>query len=120
MNSTTLELRRKRGDLIQFYKLINQVDALNLLNKSLSRDSLPLQGPSSSTRGNSKRVRSQSFSARECYDFCSSVSSRLNFFKNRTTKWWNILPNEIAVAKSVNSFKAKLDNWLEMNSAKLI
>ncbi len=41
MNLTTLELRIKRVDLIQFYKLINQVDALNLLNKPLSRDSLP-------------------------------------------------------------------------------
>jgi hypothetical protein len=120
MNLTPLELRRKRGDLIQFYKLVNQIDALNLVNNPLPRDSLQLQGPSAATRGNSRRVRSQSFSSRENNDFCSSVSTRLNFFTNRTSKWWNKLPNDIVVAKSVNSFKAKLDNWLEANGSKLI
>jgi hypothetical protein len=114
MNLTSLDLRRKRGDLIQFYKLVNRIDALNLVNNPLPRDSLQLQGPSAATRGNSgnsRRVRSQSFSARENNDFCSSVNTRLNFFANRTSKWWKKLPNDIVVTKSVNSFKAKLDNW---------
>ncbi len=94
MNLTSFDLRRKRGDLIKFYKLVNQIDALNLVNNPLPRDSLQLQDPSAVTRGNSRRVRSQSFSVRENYDFCSSVNTRLNFSRieraNGGTKYQTI------------------------------
>ena len=32
MRLTTLETRRKRGDLIQFFKIINKIDRVNLRN----------------------------------------------------------------------------------------
>ncbi len=38
--------------------------------------------------------------------------SRHNFFNNRIVAPWDSLPNHITKAKSVNSFKAKIDNHL--------
>ena len=35
---TTLEIRRKRGDLIQFYKIINKIDHINLRNGLLEKN----------------------------------------------------------------------------------
>jgi hypothetical protein len=81
MELTTLEPRRKRGDLIQFFKLINQSDSINLSNKHVSRDSLCVTGPAAATRGNNKRVRLQSFDSREINDFYSSVSARMHFLQ---------------------------------------
>jgi hypothetical protein len=119
MELTTLELRRKRGDLIQFFKL-NQTDSINLSNKPVSRDSLGVTGPAAATRGNNQIVRWQSFGSREINDFYSSVSARVHFFTNRASRWWNKLPSNIAEAKTVNSFKARLDKWLALNEAKLV
>ena len=38
MRLTTLETRRKRGDLIQFFKIINKIDRVNLRNELLEKD----------------------------------------------------------------------------------
>ena len=35
---TTLEIRRKRGDLIQFYKIINKIDHINLRKRLLEKN----------------------------------------------------------------------------------
>ena len=35
-----------------------------------------------------------------------------NFFTNRVAGVWNKLPEEIVYARSLNSFKAKVDVWL--------
>ena len=37
---------------------------------------------------------------------------RYNFFINRVVSNWNRLPEETINAKSLNSFKAKLDVWM--------
>ena len=41
MRLTTLETRRKRGDLIQFFKIINKIDHVNLRNELLEKDRGP-------------------------------------------------------------------------------
>ena len=38
MRLTTLETRRKRGDLIQLFKIINKIDHVNLRNELLEKD----------------------------------------------------------------------------------
>jgi ribonuclease P/MRP protein subunit RPP40 len=120
MSLTTFELRRKRGDLIQFYKYMNNIDALKLHHKPVEASDEASEVPAVRTRGNSRRVRSQSFSSREINDYRSAVSARMNFFTNRTIGWWNILPESVISAKKLNAFKAKLDDWLKMNSKRLI
>ena len=37
MRLTTLETRRKRGDLIQLFKIINKIDHVNLRNELLEK-----------------------------------------------------------------------------------
>lgn len=119
MGLTSLELRRKRGDLIEFYKYINKLDLITLHQKPMFRTDASIAGPAACTRGNSRRVRSQSFTSREINDYCASVSVRMNFFTNRVAGWWNVLPNNIIEAKNLNAFKARLDEWLVLNNRKL-
>jgi hypothetical protein len=97
-----------------------KTDSINLSNKPVSRDSLGVTGPTGATRGNNKRVRSQSFGSREINDFYSSVTARMHFFTNRASRWWNKLPSNIVVAKTINSFKARSEKWLAINEAKLV
>jgi hypothetical protein len=41
----------------------------------------------------------------------TKTEARHNFFTNRIANEWNKLPENVILAKSVNSFKAKLDKW---------
>ena len=47
---TTLENRRKRGDLIQFYKIINKIDHVNLRNGYLEKNRGIESGPAGNMR----------------------------------------------------------------------
>ena len=47
---TTLETRRKRGDLIQFFKIINKIDHVNLRNELLEKDRGVESGPAGNLR----------------------------------------------------------------------
>ena len=40
---------------------------------------------------------------------------RENFFNNRIVNDWNALPKDVVEAKSINSFKARLDKVFEKN-----
>ena len=40
---------------------------------------------------------------------------RSNFFNNRIVNNWNALSSDVIEAKSINSFKAKLDKIFEIN-----
>ena len=40
-------------------------------------------------------------------------TARHNFFTNRIAKAWNELPENVIEAKSVNSFKARLDKYYQ-------
>ncbi len=48
---TTLEVRRKRGDLIQCYKMLNNLDAVNLPQKQVMQNDFGVVGPASAIRG---------------------------------------------------------------------
>ena len=43
---------------------------------------------------------------------------RQNFFSLRVAKHWNILPRDVVWAKTLNSFKRKLDKHFENNPLK--
>ena len=102
LNLTSLYTRRIRGDLIQVYKIINKFDKIewNPSNKiiQISDDEVGEMG-----RRNKYRLE------REIVKNCPQ---RHNFLLNRTAPIWNQLPNEIVYAKSINSFKHRIDNFI--------
>ena len=95
MGLTTLEARRTRGDLIQLYKIFNNIEDIKLCKK-------PSFKAESTTRGHDQRY------AREI----SAYEPRQNFLTNRRANNWNELPIEVVNAKTLNEFKAKLDKWM--------
>ena len=92
LNLTTLTDRRIRGDLIQQYKLLNNIDIVNWYSQPII---IPPRA------GNRQKLN------RELVKNCNE---RHNFFNNRIVKYWNALPDNVAQAVTVNSFKNKLDN----------
>ena len=86
-----LEMRRKRGDLIQLYKIANGLEEVDLGIKIAGK----LNG-GSHTHQISK-------------ENCKSCNMRGRFLPNRTATTWNLLPPNVVNAKTVNSFKARLD-----------
>ena len=95
----TLSYRRLRGDLIETYKILS--------GRDYDRDVanfLPVnQPPTTNLRGHSKKL------------FLQRAESKLrkNSFSIRIVKIWNSLPEEIVNAPSVNSFKNRIDEFLQ-------
>jgi len=103
---TTLEARRQRGDLIQYFKFHISRYHLNSLTNSLTAG-----GPAGSTRGHNQRLRGQ---------LTKNCPTRSNHFTSRIVNPWNALPPEVISAQSVNAFKNRYDrnlNNLEKNMA---
>jgi hypothetical protein len=97
LNLTTLVERRQRGDLIQMYKIMNNIDKLE---KDIR---FPIVN--NHTRGH-------------CFKYFKEMTKhkyRENFFFNRVANLWNSLPEEVVKSPSVNSFKAAIDCWMNSN-----
>ncbi|MCG8045675.1 MAG: reverse transcriptase family protein [Candidatus Thiodiazotropha endolucinida] len=88
----TLEYRRERADLIQVYKILNNIDILD-------KDKL-FTVVQRATRGHSFKL----------YKRRSRLVSRANCFSNRVINSWNSLPETVVCAPSVNAFKNRLNN----------
>lgn len=86
----TLTYRRKRGDVILAYKLMNS----SVIKPILEQDQ------SSRARGNPIKLRQRFSRKREKY----------NFFTNRVVPLWNSLSDSTVSAASVNSFKTGVDH----------
>jgi len=93
---TTLEQRRKRGDLIEVYKLMTgkeKVDYQQFFHKTSAGHNL---------RGHSMKLTTQQ----------SKRDVRKYFFSVRSVKSWNSLPQQVIDAESINTFKTRLDkHW---------
>ena len=88
----SMEYRRKRGDMIQCYKVMNGL-------VRIEADELFTPIPSNNTRGHGQRVlRTKAHKA-----------ARVKSFSQRTIKSWNSLPSEVINSPSVNVFKIRLD-----------
>ena len=94
MGLTSLEKRRVRGDLIELYKIKNELESI-VWHKS------PIWSEA--------RVPKRSQLRREIVLSCQS---RHNFFLNRVANHWNKLPNDVVESESVEVFKCKLDRFL--------
>ena len=90
---TTLERRRERGDLIQTYRIMTQIDKTkpeNFFERS----------EYSRTRGHSMKFTK----------FRSRLDVRKNFYSQRVVNIWNKLPQSVVQAPSLLSFKKQLSN----------
>ena len=97
---TTLEKRRKRGDLIEFFKIIKVFDQVRwkkLPEKIVQGDE---DGPAASNLR-----KGVTFFRGELANICTS---RREFFLNRVIPLWNELPQKVRKAVTLNSFKAEL------------
>lgn len=93
----SLKHRRLRGDLIQTYKIINDIDRIDT-----SHLFSMASGKSSSTRGHHQKI----------YKKNCKLNVRNNAFSMRVVNAWNDLPTTAIEAKSVNSFKTQIDKHL--------
>ena len=97
LNLPSMEYRRKRGDMLQCFKVMNglvRIEAKDLFTPT----------PLASTRGHHQRVLRQQ----------SHKASRTNSFSQRTIRNWNSLPQDVITAPSVDAFKNRIDNaWKE-------
>ena len=99
---TTLEERRVRGDLIQYYKCINGFNRVNWSKPNLGANSVGLSGPAGNIRGHKHRLNRQ---------FIRNFPQRENFFVNRVVPHWNELPSSVISSKSIESFKINYDKF---------
>ena len=95
LGMTSLETRRKRGDLLQIYKIKKGFEKVEL--------DMDTRG----TGGVSRRHNSQIIRDKHV-----NTPMRDNFLLNRNATTWNMLPSEIAEADTVNQFKARLDKHM--------
>lgn len=91
-----LDKRRVRGDLIQVFKFINNIDKIDY-RKLFEISEVNRR----KTRGHSQKLVKKR----------SRLELRKNFFSQRVVNAWNGLPQSVVDAESVNSFKNKLDKF---------
>ena len=96
----TLFYRRRRGDLLQVYRIMNQVDRLDF-NTFFELNTY-------NTRGNTKKI---------CKPRANSTIKQ-NSFNHRVINDWNNLSNDIVCAESINSFKTLLDKFWQSKNFK--
>ena len=97
LNLTSLEDRRHRGDLIEAYKIISG-------KENVKCDKFFKMVDINVTRGNSKKLYKPRLN--------KGILQRSNFCSVRVVNSWNQLPEEVISAKTVNSFKNRLDKCI--------
>ena len=92
---TSLECRRRRGDMIEVFKLLNGVEKIdyNILIQRAEKTGI---------RGHSYKLVKHR----------ARLDLRQFYFSNRVVNTWNSLPESVVVAGTVNSFKARLDAYI--------
>jgi ribonuclease P/MRP protein subunit RPP40 len=91
---TDLENRRKRGDLIQIFKLVYGLEVVDIGIKKW------------------ENVTQRSHTHQLVREICKENMGRYRFLTNRTATTWNLQSTTVVNAKSVNSFKAALDDHM--------
>ena len=86
--------RRRRGDMIQTFKIIGGLE-------DIPADRFFTVSNSTSTRGHSLKIEKP-----RC-----NTSAKLHHFSQRIINDWNALPESVVQAKDVNDFKSKLDKY---------
>jgi ribonuclease P/MRP protein subunit RPP40 len=92
---TTLEARRKRGDLIECFKIMKGF-------YNLDKHKFWNPASTTNTRGHDCKI----------FKPQARVNSVKSFFTHRVVDEWNSLPQDVVDANSVNSFKNRLDKYV--------
>ena len=92
LNIHSLKGRRIRGDLIEVYKIYNNLEGLIWKDLFTSNDT--------NTRNNEGKIYMKRY----------KTNLRKNCFTNRVAPFWNGLPTNLKTAQSTNSFKNQLDS----------
>lgn len=101
LGMTTLEQRRERGDLLQFYKINCGLNSLDWVRPPTKPCKLQDQGPAKNTRSAESRLTREFAKCRQ----------RENFFLNRLVSNWNSLPPEVVASQNTNTFKNNFDSY---------
>ena len=88
----SLEYRRERADMVQVYKIMNDIDMVN-------KEKLFTMSQYTGTRGHSFKIYKKRF----------RLNIRGNYFSNRVVEQWNELPEHTVMAPTLNSFKSRLN-----------
>lgn len=92
LNLPTLEYRRRRGDMIELFKILHGIDDIDYTTMfSLS--------PHTQIRGHSLKLQKPR----------ANKSIRLNSFTHRVINCWNQLPESTIVSETVLKFKTDID-----------
>ena len=110
---TLLEDRRVRGDVIQTFKIMNNIDDLPIdtffkmaedrHNHATRNRTTIVVGAESAEE---ERIDNRNLVKQKC-----NGAIRQNFFSQRVVDQWNKLPSSVKNAKDVNSFKNLYDSW---------
>ena len=99
LNLPTLAYRRIRGQMIEVYKIINNIHDSKVSDKLLAfRKNVAFN-----LRGNDYTLEQKRIYKPECK----------NFFSNKIVTTWNTLPNIVVKSESLNVFKNRLDKLWE-------
>jgi len=90
----TLQYRRERCDVVQVYKIVNEIDALDY-NTFFTKTAY------GTTRGQSHCQKLQKTTCR--------LRSRQNIFSQRVINNWNALSEDCVTSNSLNAFKSALN-----------
>ena len=97
---TTLESRRKRGDLVQIYKIFKGAEDVDIGMGSVNQ-----------RENNGRHHRYQITRDRQ-----GNVPMRNGFLPNQNATTWNMLPSEIVEADNVYVFKTRIDRHMKSDS----
>ena len=100
LNLPSLEDRRRRGDLIQMFKLVKNIDLIDLHNP------IKFFNSDGRTRGHNLKILRDIVNKQ---NNCKFNTIRHNFFTNRVANDWNDLTQEIIESTNVNQFKNRID-----------
>ena len=91
---------RRRGDLIQMFKLVKNIDDINLHN--------PIQffNDNGCLRGHNLKIHRELVNT---HNNCKLNTIRHNFFTSRVANDWNDLTQETVNSLNVNQFKNHID-----------
>ena len=91
----SLERRRRRGDLIEAYKIIKNID--------------DIESSQFFETSNTRNLRGHQYKMYKSY---VNKTCRKNFFSHRVINDWNRLPNEVVDASTLATFKNRLDQYM--------
>jgi hypothetical protein len=104
LNMISLEERRTRGDLIQFFKFYSGFNSISWIKEPSKANFLMQTGPSAGLKRSHFEMKRPPI---------TNCCQREHFFINRTIPIWNSLPPQIIEADSINQFKNRLDKYYD-------